>query len=169
MKLNDRARKAVTEVVDGAEVEALVAFSHLAGAASAHNGIVQGGASILGHAYAVERGIDLDDPRLRADLLQAWCAVTPTELVFCKPNPWAVRPKPGKVVDRIDRAGITLAWADIEGLSTVTRLTHLEFPDGRHLLTSTLIRARIRRQNYNDEADLMLQSFGPQATELVLP
>lgn len=169
MRLNERARKAVAGKVAGAEIQAIVSFSHLSGASSAHDGVVQGGSSILGTRYAVDRGIDLNDHRLRADLLQSWCALTPTEMVFCKPNPWSVRPKPGQPIDRIERAGTSLGWAEIVGLSTVTRMFHLEFPDGRHLLTATLVGARIRKKTYNDEASLFVQALGPAATEVVLP
>lgn len=165
-RLNKRARKAVAGELGGVPVESIVALSHLSGGGANSDGVVGGGSSILGSSYAVERGIDLDDPRLRSDLLQTWCALTPNELVFFKASPWAVLPKPGTLVDRIDRAGTTLSWADTGGLSTVIRMIHLEFPDGRLLLTATLVRARLRPKNYNDEPDLFVAAFGPAAKEV---
>lgn len=167
MDLNTRARKAVAGVVGDQPVEAIVAFSHMSSVGGAtHDGVVTGGSSILGTRYAVDRGIDLADRRLRADLLQSWCAVTSNELVFCKPSQWAVRPKPGDLIDRFDRAGVTLRWTDISGLSTVIRMMHLEFPNSTHLLTATLVRSRIKKTNYNDEPDLFVQAFGSAATRL---
>lgn len=165
-RLNKRARKAVTDALGGVPIESVVAFSHLSGGGANSDGVVGGGSSILGSSYAVERGINLDDPRLRSDLLQAWCALTPNEMVFFKASPWAVIPKPGPLLDRIDRAGTTLRWVDVTGQSTVSRMIHLEFPDGRLLLTSTLVRARLRRKNYSDEPDLFISAFGAAATEV---
>lgn len=152
----------------GAPIEAIVACSHSSGFSAAHDGIVRGGSSILGSRYAVDRGIDLDDRRLRADLLQAWCVLTPTEMVFCTPSQWSVRPKPGPIVDRLARSGTTLRWADIVGLSSVSRMIHLEFADGRHLLTGTLVGSRIGTGNHNDEPDLFVRAFGSDAVEVDL-
>lgn len=168
-RLNVRARKSVADEVGGVPIEAIVAFSHLSGAGAASDGVVRGGSSILGGRYAVERGIDLDDRRLRADLLQSWCALTAPEVVFCKPNPWSVRPRPGRLVARFERVGTTLRWAEIVGLSTVSGMVHLQFPDGSHLLTGILIRNRLRKKSYDDEFSLFIQAFGDAATEIVLP
>ena len=153
--------------VPGAEIEAIVSFSHLSGS-GAYNGISHGGGSILATRYAIDRGIDLDDHRLRTDLLQSWCAITPTEILFCKPHQWSVRPKPGPLVARVERTGTALRWADNVSLGTVTRMMHLEFPDERHLLSATIVRAGIRRKNYSDEPDLFVEALGPCAVEVVL-
>ncbi|MGB0114524.1 MAG: hypothetical protein WBP59_14990 [Ilumatobacteraceae bacterium] len=166
--LNDRARKAFGGEVGSATIEAIVLFNHVSGAGSVNDGAAHGGRSILGHPYAVERAIDLDDPLLRADLLQCWCALTPTEMVFGKPNPWSVFPKPGRLIERIGRPGTTLRWAPVSGLNAITRMIHLEFPDGRHLLTATLVRGRLRRKDFTDEPNLFVEAFGPAATEVDL-
>ncbi|WP_158412100.1 hypothetical protein [Ilumatobacter nonamiensis] len=48
-------------------------------------------------------------------------------------------------------------------------MIHLQFPDGRHLLTGTLVRSRLRNKNSNDQPDLFVRAFGSAATEVGWP
>lgn len=170
MRLNDRVRKKLASMLDDDEiVRAAVLLSHMSGGWASSGGVVHSGGSLLGSAYAVERGIDLDDPTLRAGLLQSWCVATDRELRFFRPSQTAVRPAPGKPADTISLEGTTLHWFDSEGLSTTNRVFHFRFADGTHLLSATMVKARLRRRPYNDEPDLLVAALGAAATRIEQP
>ena len=166
MRVNDRARRAVHDDLDADEqVAAILPLNiHLGGSSTD----LSSGSSVLGSPYAEARGIDLDDPKLRADLLTIWCTVTGRRLLFHEPKQTSVRPTPGKLVDEVPLEATTLAWYDSSGAGTRHRVVHLTFPDGRHLLSGTLVKAPLRRKTYNDEAELFVRAFGERAAEVPL-
>ena len=167
MRLNDRIRKKLDgQLGGGATVDAVVLLNHLGPGWASSSGAVSSGGSILGSPYAVDRGIDLNDPTLRTGLLQSWCVVTGGELRFFHPSRTSVRPSPGKPADVIPLAGTTLDWFDDEGLATTSRVFHFRFGDGTQLLSASLVKARVKRRSYNDEPDLLVSAFGDAATEL---
>ena len=98
--------------------------------------------SALGTQYAKDRGLDLDNPKLRADLLASWMTVTDRRLLFHRPKQTSIRPTPGALIEAIDRAGVRLNWFDAKGYGLSNRVVHLEFPDGRHLVSATMLNAR---------------------------
>lgn len=166
METNDRARKVVAaDLAPGEQILATVAMGPNLGAASTVTSAAQGGTVFAG-AYARARGIDYADRRLRADLVASWCTVTPDRLVFHAPNQLAIRPKPGKLIEAMPRDGVELAWFDTSGPSLSNRVLHLQLPDGRHVLSATLLKATLRRKRYNDEPELFVEAFGPAARQV---
>ena len=167
MRLNDRIRTRLADQLDpGERIEATIGLSNQigTGSASSDGSHRQSGSTALGTPYAKERGIDLTDRRHRSDLMGAWCTLTDRRLLFHQPNPWKVRPTPGKLLTEMPRDGVTLHYFDVGGLGLSNRVIHLDFPDGTRLLSATMLKASLRKKNYNDEPELFVQAFGDRAS-----
>lgn len=167
MRLNERARDKLTDQLDpGEQIVATVALSNQigTGSASSDGSARSSGRTALGTPYARSLGIDLTDRRHRSDLMGALCTLTDRRMLFHKPNPWRVRPTPAKLLADIPLDGVTLHYFDVGGLGLSNRVFHLDFPDGTRLLSATILKASLRKQNYNDEPDLFVQAFGDRAT-----
>ena len=171
MKLNERVRRIVAgELEPGEETLAVVGLGNQLGTGRVSSGgAVHGsGSTALGTPYAQAHGLDLDNPKLRADLLQSWMTVTDRRLLFHKPKQTSIRPTPGALIESIDRDGVLLHWFDVKGYGLSNRVIHLEFPDGRHLVSATMLKASLRRKPFNDEPFLLVEAFGVAATEVAV-
>lgn len=168
MKLNQRARGAVAGDVEPHEsILAVVLLANQIGTGSAHSdGSHRQGGSALGHPYARELGLDLDNPALRGMLINSWLTVTDHQLLFHRPKATSIRPTPGTLIERLDRAGVRLRWFDTAGLGLSNRVVHLELPDRTHVLSATMLKAQLRRKPFNDEPFLLVDAFGEMATEV---
>lgn len=167
MRLNDRIRKHVTdELVDGERIVATIGLSNQIGTSGASSdGVARtSGSTVLGTPYARSLGIDLTDRRHRSDLMGALCTLTDRRMLFHEPHPWRVRPTPRKLLADLPYSDVTLRYFDVGGLGLSNRVIHLDFPDGTRLLSATILRASLRKENYNDESDLFVQAFGDRAT-----
>ena len=167
MRLNDRIRKRLTdELAEGEQIVATIALSNQigTGSASSDGSARQSGQTALSTPYARSRGIDLTDRRHRSDLMGALCTLTDRRMLFHQPNPWRVRPTPGKLLTELSLDGVTLHYFDVGGLGLSNRVIHLDFPDGTRLLSATILKASLRKNNYNDEPELFVQAFGDRAT-----
>lgn len=134
------------------------------GGGGAHSdGTARSGSTVFSLPYAERRGIDLDDKRLRFDLLTTWITVTTDRVLFHSLNQWSLRSYPKRLIVAVPRSEPTLRWFDHPGLNMTVRVVHLTFPDGRHLLATTIYQARLRRKPYSDEPDLFVQAFGDAA------
>lgn len=136
-----------------------------AGGAAPDGTAIQGG-SVLGTAYARRLGLDLSTPALRGDLLRSWLTVTDRRLLFHRPKELAIRPTPGRLTEAMPRDGVRLHWFDVNALAVRNRVVHLVFPDGRHVLSATLLRATARRKPVSDEPRLLVEAFGPLAVHV---
>lgn len=165
MKLNDRARsKIAADLAPGERVAATVLLANRIGTGSAHgDGTHRQGGSALATPYACRLGLDLTNPALRADLMNTWLTVTDHRLLFHRPKAMSIRPTPGALVDAIDRHGVLLHWFDAAGLGLSNRVVHLRFPDGRHLLSATMLKATLRRRPFDDEPFLLVDAFADAA------
>ena len=171
MKLNERVRRVVSDDLEpGEQLQAVVGLANQIGTGRVSSGgVVHGsGSSALGTQYAQDRGLDLDNPKLRADLLQSWMTVTDRRLLFHQPKQTSIRPTPGTLIESIDRGGIKLHWFDARGYGLSNRVIHLEFPDGRHLVSATMLKAALRRKTYNDEPFLLVDAFGHDADQVAM-
>ena len=151
MRLNERVRDKLTDQLDpGEQIVATIALSNQigTGSASSDGSARSSGRTALGTPYAQSLGIDLTDRRM----------------LFHQPNPWRVRPTPGKLLTEIPLDGVTLRYFDVGGLGLSNRVIHLDFPDGTRLLSATILKASLRKKNYHDEPDLFVQAFGDRAT-----
>lgn len=169
MKLNERVRRIVTDDLEpGERIRAVVGLANQIGTGRVSSGgTVHGsGSSALGTQYARDRGLDLDNPKLRADLLASWLTVTDRRLLFHRPKQTSIRPTPGDLIESIDRDGVRLHWFDAKGYGLSNRVFHFEFPDGRHLVAATMLKATMRRKPYNDEPFLLVEAFGDHAVEV---
>lgn len=164
MKLNTRIRSRLARYLDeGEDIVATILLNYMVGTASASSdGTSKQSSSILGSAYAERLGVDFSDPTLRADLLSSWCTLTDRRLLFHGLKKMAVRPTPADLIDALPREGVVLRWFDVDGLALSNRAIHLEFPDGRRLLSATMLKATVRRKPFNDEPELFVSAFGDQ-------
>jgi hypothetical protein len=166
MRLNDRIREHVAdELPDGEQIVAAVALSNQIGTVRASgDGAVRSSGTALGTPYARSLGIDLTDRRHRSDLMGSLCTLTDRRMLFHEPHPWRVRPTPRRLLAEMPYDDVTLHYFDVGGFGLSNRVFHLDFPDGTRLLTATMLKASLRKQNYSDEPDLFVQAFGDRAT-----
>lgn len=167
MRLNSRIRKRLAdELQPGEEILATVLLNNQIGTGSAATDGThrQSANSALGTAYARRLGIDIDNPVLRADLLSSWCTVTDRRIVFHRQKATAIRPTPGAFIEDYPVDGTAVRYFDADGVGLSNRVLHLTFPDGRELISATMLKASIRRKPFNDEPFLFVDAFGEQAT-----
>ena len=167
MRLNSRIRKRLAnELHPGEQIISTVLLNNQIGTGSAASdgSHRQSANTALGTAYARRLGIDLDNPALRADLLSSWCTVTDRRIVFHRQKASAIRPTPGAFIEEHPLDGTTLHYFDAAGDALSNRVLHMTFPDGRQLISATMLKAAIRRKPYNDEPFLFVDAFGERAT-----
>ncbi len=167
-RLNRRARERLSgALAPDEEIVAAVLLNYTIGTVGgSSDGSRRQAGTVYSTQYAERRGIDFEDRRLRMDLVSTWCAVTPRRLLFHAQKQMAVRPTPGAFVAEVPMEGTDLRYFDTDGLGLSNRVLHLDFADGKHLLTATMLKASLRRKTYSDEPDLFVEAFGDRATRV---
>ncbi len=176
MKTRDKIRARVAP--DLASGETLRGVVHLQRVAA------EGTASRTGAITSTHGGGDLEsamldrygfDPgpvagtgeRERRELVGSWLTVTDERLYFHAPDTsfWVVKPRPAELratVDRSDLVGVDHADHTMTAMIWHTWL--FRFTDDTWLLGHSPIGGRVRKNTFDDEADLVLASLGDQAT-----
>lgn len=170
MRTNDRVRKKIAATLDeGETILATVMLANELGVPTAtpDGAVRSSGSTALGTAYAMNRGIDLDDPAHRSDLMSSFCTLTVRRILFHRRSHWTVRPTPtGEIAAEYPADAVSLRWFDAGGLGLSNRVFHFDFPDGKRLVSATMVKAKLRRRPFNDEPFLFVDAFGERALEV---
>ncbi len=176
MKTNDRVRKLIIpDLAAGEELRAVVHLQRVAaeGSANRHGAIstTQGGGDLEAQLLA-RHGYDPGPlagvgEHERRDLVGSWMAVTDERLYFHAPDTgfWVVKARPGELRATVDRSEVVgVEHADHTMTAMIWRVWLLRFHDGSWLLGHAPIGGRVRKNRFDDEADLAVAAFGDQAS-----
>lgn len=176
MKTRDKIRKRVApDLAPGDELRAVVHLQRVAaeGSANRHGAIsTTHGGGDLETAMLDRHGFDPGPVvghggQERRDLVGSWMTVTDSRLYFHAPDTsfWVVKPRPADLRATIERSELAAVdHADHTMTAMIWRTWLLRFRDGTWLLGHAPIGGRVRKNTFDDEADLVLASLGDQAT-----
>ncbi len=176
MKTNDRVRgRVAADLAGGEEIRAIVHLQRVAAegrpSSSGTISATHGGGE-LEAAMLERRGFDPGPvvghgEHERRDLVGSWLTLTDDRLYFHGPDTgfWVVKARPGELRATIDRRELVgVDHADHTMTAMIWRTWLLRFEDGTWLLGHSPIGGRVRKNRFDDEADLAVEAFGPKAS-----
>lgn len=104
--------------------------------------------------------------RERRDLVDSWLTVTDDRLYFHAPDTsfWVVKPRPAGLRATVERGEVIgVDHADHAMTAMIWRTWLFRFTDGTWLLGHSPIGGRVRKNSFDDEADLAVAALGDQA------
>lgn len=176
MKLKEKIRTRVApDLAAGDELRAVIHLQRTAaeGSANRHGAIsTNHGGGELEDAMLARHGFDPGPvvghgERERQDLVGSWLTITDDRLYFHGPDTgfWVMKPRPGELRATVERSElVSVEHADHTMTAMIWRTWLFRFADDTWLLGHSPIGGRVRKNSFDDEADLAVAAFGPKAS-----